>query len=84
MCPVLHKRNMCNVDKEKHVTRVSTDVALTHERVGNYVDITSGYARVACFPLSTSLTLRLRTSRHIVLSPGLVLIQSCPRCGIAL
>ena len=41
MCPVLRKRNMCNVDKEKHVTRVSADVALTYERDGNYVHITS-------------------------------------------
>ena len=49
MCPVLRKRNMRNVDKEKHVTRVSADVALTYERDGNYVDMTSEYARVACF-----------------------------------
>ena len=32
MCLVLRKRNMRNVDKEKHVTRVSADVALTYER----------------------------------------------------
>ena len=49
MCPVLRKRYMRNVDKEKHVTRVSADVAVTYERDGNYVDIASGYARVTCF-----------------------------------
>ena len=53
MCPVIRKRNMRNVHKEKHVTRLSADVALTYERDGNYVDITSGYTRVAVFSLST-------------------------------
>ena len=33
--------------------------------------------RVLCFSVST-----LRKSRHIVLSSGLVSIESCPRCGI--
>ena len=63
MCPVLLKRNVRNVDKEKHVTRVSADVALTYERDGNYVDIASGYVQGTCFSLST---LRLRMSPHIV------------------
>ena len=40
---------MRNVDKQKHVTRMSADVALTYERDGSNVDITSGYARVTCF-----------------------------------
>ena len=84
MCPVFRKRIMRNVDKEKHITRLSEDVALAYERDGNYVDITSGYARVKSFSLSTSRMLRLRTSPHIVPSSGLVLIQSCPRCGITL
>ena len=85
MCPVLRKRNMRrpNVDKEKHVTRVSADVAVTYERDGNYVDVTSGYARVTCFSWSTSRTLRLGTLRYIVPSSGLVLIQSCQRCGVS-
>ena len=48
MCPVLRKRNMRNVDKEKHVTRVSADVALTYERDGNHDDVMSGYVRVTC------------------------------------
>ena len=39
MCPILRKRNMRNVDKEEHVTRVSADVALTYERDGNYVEL---------------------------------------------
>ena len=82
MCPVLRKRNMPNVDKEIHVTCASADVAVTYERHGNYVDVTFGYAQVTCFSLSTSRTLRLRTSRHIVPSLGLVSIQSCQRCGI--
>ena len=73
MCPVLRKRDMCYVDKEKHATRVSADVALTYEHDGHYVEATSEYARVTCFPLSTSHTLRLCTSRHIVPSSGLVL-----------
>ena len=34
---------MRNVDKEKHGTLVSADVALTYERDGNNVDVTSGY-----------------------------------------
>ena len=38
MCPFLRKRNMRNVDKEKHVTGASADVAATYERDGNYVD----------------------------------------------
>ena len=68
MCPALRKRNMRHVDKEKHVTRVSADVASTYERNGNYIDVTSGYERVTCFSLSTSHTLRLCTSRHIFCS----------------
>ena len=64
MCPVLRKRNMRNVGKEKHVTRVSADVALTYELDGNYVDVTSRYERVTCFSLSTSRTLCLCTLRH--------------------
>ena len=76
MCPALRERDMRNVDKEKHVTRVSTNVALTYERDVNYVDVTSGYARVTCFSLSTSRMSRLRTSIHIVPSLGLVSIQS--------
>ena len=36
---LLRKRNMRNIDKEKYVTRVSADVALTYERDGNYVDV---------------------------------------------
>ena len=84
MCPVLRKRNTRNVDKEKHVTGVSAEVALTYICDGNYVDVTSGYARVTCFSLSTLRTLRLRTLRHIVPSSGFVLIQSWPRCGLTL
>ena len=52
------------------------------ETYGNYVNGTSEYVRVTCLSLSTLRKLRLRKSRHIVLSSGLVLIQSCPRrCG---
>ena len=76
MCPVLRERNVRDVDKENHLTSVSSDVMLTYERDGNYVDVTSGYARVTCFSLSTSRALRLRTSRNIVPSSGLVLIPS--------
>ena len=66
---------MRNVDTQKYVTFVSADVVLRYERDGNYVDITSGYALVACFSLSTSRTLCLRTSPHIVPNSGLVLIN---------
>ena len=82
MCPVLIKCNMRNVDKEKHVNRVSADVALIYEHDVNYVDVTCGSAQVTCFSLSTSHTVCLSTSRHIVPNSVLVLIQSWPRCAI--
>ena len=72
MCPVVRNRNISKVDKKEHVTHVSVDIALRYKRDGNYVDVASGYARVSCFSLSTSRSLCLRRSRHIVSSSGLI------------
>ena len=54
----------------------------TCENYVNYVNETSRYVQVTRFSLSTLRTLRFCKSRHIVLSSGLVVMQSCPRCGI--
>ena len=63
----MHKSNMRNVDKENQSTRAYSDIPLRYERDGNYVNGTSGYARVTCFSVSTLRMLRLRTSQPIVL-----------------
>ena len=62
MCPILPKRNMLNVDKEKHVTRVPADVALAYRRDGNYVDVTWIRAIYVFFLVDVTHV----TSRHIV------------------